>query len=54
MNTESTGKGKAVEKSDVTIASKRDKEIFFDAITNAEKPSSALLSAAKEYTLPSG
>ena len=31
------------------IASKRDSEVFFDAITNPTKPNKDLLAAAKEY-----
>lgn len=34
---------------DTIIASERDKEIFFDAIMNAEEPNNDLLSAARQY-----
>lgn len=38
-----------IEESEQIIASKRDGEVFFDAITNATKPNQALLAATKEY-----
>lgn len=38
-----------VAQSEQIIASKRDSEIFFDAITNPDPPNSELLAAAKEF-----
>lgn len=32
------------------IASEKDNEIFFDAITNSPKPNKNLINAAREYT----
>lgn len=47
-----TAREKAVEiiaESEKILASKRDSEIFFDAITNPPKPNEELKKAAKEY-----
>ncbi len=38
-----------IEEREQIIASKRDSEIFFEAILNPDKPNKDLLSAAKEY-----
>lgn len=38
-----------IEESEQIIASKKDSEIFFDAITNPGKPNKDLLAAAEEY-----
>lgn len=38
-----------IEERERIIASNRDKEIFFDAISNPDKPNKELLSAAKEF-----
>jgi len=38
-----------IEKSEKIIASEKDSEIFFDAISNPDKPNKELLSAAKEF-----
>ena len=38
-----------IAKNEQIIASKRDRELFFDGIINLKKPNEALLSAAKEY-----
>lgn len=40
---------KVVRENETIVSSKRDKEIFFNAIMNAEKPNSALMKAAKRY-----
>ncbi len=38
-----------IEEREKIIASNRDSEIFFDAISNPDKPNKELLSAAKEF-----
>ena len=38
-----------VKENDSILASKRDQEIFFDAILNPDKPNKELRSAAKRY-----
>jgi uncharacterized protein (DUF1778 family) len=40
-----------IEESEQVLASNRDSEIFFDAITNANKPNNELLAAANEYNI---
>lgn len=40
---------KIIAESEQILASKRDREIFFDAITNPSKPNKELKKAAKEY-----
>lgn len=40
---------KILKEYDTIIASQKDSEIFFDAITNAEKPNHELISAAKQH-----
>ncbi len=40
---------KIVENRDVILSSKRDQEIFFDAIMNPSKPNSRLRKAASRY-----
>ena len=43
-------KAKAIiDEQEQILASKRDSEIFFEAIMNPDKPNSELLSAAKEF-----
>lgn len=38
-----------IKEKELVIASERDSEVFFDAITNAKKPSKALKNALKDY-----
>ena len=38
-----------IEERERTIASQRDKELFFDALTNPPKPNNHLLAAKDEY-----
>ncbi|MFC2120709.1 DUF1778 domain-containing protein [Bacteroidota bacterium] len=40
---------KIIEESELTLASRKDNEVFFNAIENPEKPNSDLISAVKEY-----
>ena len=40
---------KIVKEHNTLLASKRDKEIFFDALLNSSKPNSRLKEAAKRY-----
>lgn len=38
-----------IKEKELIIASERDSEIFFDAITNGKKPSATLKNAVKDY-----
>ncbi len=38
-----------IKERETILASQRDSEIFFDAITKADKPNDELISAAKQY-----
>ena len=38
-----------IKEKELIIASERDSEIFFDAITNSQKPSKTLKNALKDY-----
>ncbi|MDO9274952.1 MAG: DUF1778 domain-containing protein [Lutibacter sp.] len=38
-----------IKEQDMFLASNRDNEVFFDAVFNAPKPNSELLSATEEY-----
>lgn len=40
---------KIIEKNDMILASKRDKEIFFNALLNPAEPNKNLISANKDY-----
>ncbi len=40
---------KIIKEKELIIASKRDGEIFFNAITNSKKPSKSLKNALKDY-----
>lgn len=40
---------KIMEDNERIIASKKDSEIFFEAVTNPDKPNKALLDAAQDY-----
>jgi uncharacterized protein (DUF1778 family) len=40
---------KIIQESETIIASKKDSEVFFKALMNAEKPNQKLIAASKDY-----